>query len=41
MENNHNIWALAQILAYDQIRSHEEYEMKKAELEIVAGSKIK
>ncbi len=32
---------MAQILAYNQIRDHEEYEQKKAELEIIAGSKLK
>ncbi len=40
MQEKNDLESMALILAYNQIRDHEEYEAKKAELECLAGSKI-
>ncbi len=37
MEKNNDLDTLAKILAYDQIRSHEEFQMKEAELKVLCN----
>ncbi len=40
MESNNSLDVLAKILAFNEIRDYEEYELRKAELEIISQSKI-
>lgn len=41
LEEKNDLMTMAMILAYDQIRNHEEFEMKKAEIEALIGSMVK
>jgi hypothetical protein len=38
MEKNNNLDSLAAILAYDQVRSHEEYQLIEQLFKVIAGT---